>query len=117
MANDLSGIQQTLNSVDTIAMNGSWQMKFEIMTLMLASVNTIMNELRNETKPKQTTVTNRVVVPRYKNVLRYNNAPGDNRNIRKGVDDAERLRAEKNRLQATGQKNGTDKTTNTVDVN
>ena len=102
MANNLSGIQQTLNNIDTIAMNGNWQMKFEIMTLMLASVNTIMNELRNETKPKQKTVTRTVTVPRYKNVLRYNNAPGASNNIKKGVDDAERLRREKNRLQTTG---------------
>ena len=102
MANNLSGIQQTLNNIDAIAMNGNWQMKFEIMTLMLASVNTIMNELRNETKPKQKTVTRTVTVPRYKNILRYNNAPGTDSNIKKGVDDAERLRREKNKLQTTG---------------
>ena len=107
MANNLSGIQQALNNIDSIAMNGNWQMKFEVMTLMLASINTIMNELRNEAKPKQKTITRTVTIPKYKNVLRYNNAPGSNNNIRKGVNDAERQQSERNKLQTTGANNDT----------
>jgi hypothetical protein len=114
VATNLSGIQQTLNNIDAMAANGNWQLKFEIMTLMLASVNTIMNELRNETKPKQKTVTKTVTVPKYKDVLRYNNAPGTNSNIKKGVNDAERLQREKDRLNTTRTDNTT---TNTTVVN
>jgi len=107
MTNTLTNIQQTLNGIDTLALEGDWQLKFEVMTLLIASIQTIMNELRNETKPKQKTITKNNYITRYKDVVRNTNAAGTNTNsnIRKGLDDAERLRRERARLQAHGTMN------------
>ena len=104
MSDMITGIQQTLNDIDRQALEGDWQLKFEVMTLLIASIQTIMNELRNETKPKQKTITKNNYITRYKDVVRNTNAAGTNTNsnIRKGLDDAERLRRERARLQAHG---------------
>jgi len=107
MSDMITGIQQTLNDIDRQALEGDWHLKFEVMTLLIASIETIMNELRNETKPKQKTITKNNYITRYKDVVRNTNAAGTNTNsnIRKGLDDAERLRRERARLQAHGTMN------------
>ena len=107
MSDIITRIQQTLNDIDRQALEGDWHLKFEVMTLLIASIETIMNELRNETKPKQKTITKNNYITRYKDVVRNTNAAGTNTNsnIRKGLDDAERLRRERARLQAHGTMN------------
>ena len=116
MSDIITGIQQTLNDIDRQALEGDWHLKFEVMTLLIASIETIMNELRNETKPKQKTIKKTNYIPRYKDVLRYNNAVGakSNSSISKGVSDAEKLRQQKNRLQAKGTSSATLGTISTV---
>ena len=116
MSDIITGIQQTLNDIDRQALEGDWHLKFEVMTLLIASIETIMNELRNETKPKQKTIKKTSYIPRYKDVLRYNNAVGakSNSSISKGVSDAEKLRQQKNRLQAKGTSGATLGTISTV---
>jgi len=71
MSDMITGIQQTLNDIDRQALEGDWHLKFEVMTLLIASIETIMNELRNETKPKQKTIKKTNYIPKYKNVKRY----------------------------------------------
>jgi len=114
MTNTLTNIQQTLNGIDTLALEGDWQLKFEVMTLLIASIETIMNELRNETKPKQKTIKKTNYIPRYKDVKRVMNIANNNNAIRKGVSDAERLQQQKNRLQAKGSSGATLGTISTV---
>jgi len=103
-----------LNDIDRQALEGDWHLKFEVMTLLIASIETIMNELRNETKPKQKTIKKTSYIPRYKDVKRVMNIANNNNAIRKGVSDAERLQQQKNRLQAKGSSGATLGTISTV---
>ena len=84
------------------------------MTLLIASIEMIMNELRNETKPKQKTIKKTNYIPKYKDVKRVMNIANNNNAIRKGVSDAERLQQQKNRLQAKGSSDVTLGTISTV---
>jgi len=59
----ITGIQQALNDIDRQAMEGDWQTRFEVMTLLLGSVNYIMSEIKNETKPKQKTIKKTNYIP------------------------------------------------------
>ena len=98
----ITRIQQTLNDIDRQAMEGDWQTRFEVMTLLLGSVNYIMSEIKNETKPKQKTIKKTNYIPKYKEVKRVVDIANNNNAIRKGMSDAERLQQQKNRLQAKG---------------
>ena len=114
MSDMITGIQQTLNDIDRQALKGDWHLKFEVMTLLIASIEMIMNELRNETKPKQKTIKKTNYIPRYKDVKRVVNIANNNNAIRKGVSGAERLQQQKNRLQAKGSSGATLGTISTV---
>jgi len=114
MSDMITGIQQTLNDIDRQALKGDWHLKFEVMTLLIASIEMIMNELRNETKPKQKTIKKTNYIPKYKDVKRVMNIANNNNAIRKGVSDAERLQQQKNRLQAKGSSGATLGTISTV---
>ena len=114
MSDMITGIQQTLNDIDRQALKGDWHLKFEVMTLLIASIEMIMNELRNETKPKQKTIKKTNYIPKYKDVKRVMNIANNNNAIRKGVSDAERLQQQKNRLQAKGSSDVTLGTISTV---
>ena len=114
MSDMITGIQQTLNDIDRQALKGDWHLKFEVMTLLIASIEMIMNELRNETKPKQKTIKKTNYIPKYKDVKRVMNIANNNDAIRKGVSDAERLQQQKNRLQAKGSSDVTLGTISTV---
>ena len=110
----IPGIQQALNDIDRQAMKGDWQTRFEVMTLLLGSVNYIMSEIKNETKPKQKTIKKTNYIPKYKEVKRVVDIANNNNAIRKGMTDAERLQQQKNRLQAKGSSGATINNISTV---
>ena len=114
MSDIITGIQQALNDIDRQAMEGDWQTRFEVMTLLLGSINYIMGEIKNETKPKTKTIKKTNYIPKYKDVKRVVNIANNNNAIRKGVSDAERLQQQKNRLQAKGSSGATLGTISTV---
>ena len=104
MSDITTGIQQALNDIDRQALDGDWNTRFEVIQLLLSSISYIMSEVKKEKEPKQQTIKKTNYIPKYKNVLRYNNAvgPKSNSSISKGVSDAERLQQQKSRLQAKG---------------
>jgi len=106
MSDIITGIQQALNDIDRQAMEGDWQTRFEVMTLLLGSINYIMSEIKNETKPKTKTIKKTNYIPKYKEVKRVKTVANNNA-IRKGVSDAERLQQQKSRLQAKGSSGAT----------
>ena len=114
MSDIITGIQQALNDIDRQAMESDWQTRFEVMTLLLGSINYIMSEIKNETKPKTKTIKKTNYIPKYKEVKRVVNIANNNNAIRKGVSDAERLQQQKNRLQAKGSSGATLGTISTV---
>src|SRR6056300_1309839 len=95
MGNILKGVQQALEAIRIETEKADWQLRLEILQLILSTSESVVAQARKLAAPKVKQVKQRVSVPKTELVKRYVDVPkqtvGD-RQKRTDVDDAARLR-------------------------
>ena len=101
MSNILTGIQQALEVIRLETEKADWQLRLEILQLMLSTSESVVAGARKQTAPQVKQVKQTVPVPRTKWVKRYVDMPKADSGKQKqaGVDD-DRFRQQQQQLTA-----------------
>ena len=104
MSNILRGIQQALEAIRIETEAADWQLRLEILQLILSPSESVVADARKQAAPEVRQVKQTVPVPKTKLVKRYVDMPkqaDSHRQKRTDVDDdGERLRRQQQRLAA-----------------
>ena len=104
MSNILKGIQQALEEIRIESEAADWQLRFEILQLILSTSESVVADARKRTAPEAKMMKQTVPIPKTKLVKRYVDMPkqaDSHRQKRTDVDDdGERLRRQQQRLAA-----------------
>ena len=103
MSNILKGIQQALEAIRIESESADWQLRLEILQLILSTSESVVAGARKQAAPEVRQVKQTVPVPKTKWVKRYVDVPKQtvtDRQKRTGVDDAARLRQQQQQLVA-----------------
>jgi hypothetical protein len=103
MSNILRGIQQALEAIRIETEAADWQLRLEILQLILSTSESVVADARKLAAPEVKQVKQTVPVPKTKWVKRYVDVPKQtvaDRKKRTDMDDAERLRQQRQQLAA-----------------
>ena len=103
MGNILRGIQQALEAIRIETEKADWQLRLEILQLILSTSESVVADARKQAEPEVKQVKQTVPVPKTKLVKRYVDMPkqaDSQRQKRTDVDDAARLRQQQQQLAA-----------------
>ena len=103
MSNILTGIQQALEAIRIETDAADWQLRLEILQLILSTSESVVADARKQAAPEVKQVKQTVPVPKTELVKRYVDMPkqtDSQRQKRTDVDDSERLRRQQQRLAA-----------------
>ena len=103
MGNILKGVQQALEAIRIETEKADWQLRLEILQLILSTSESVVADARKQAAPEVKQVKQTVPVPKTKLVKRYVDAAqqtGSGRQKRADVDDAARLRQQQQQLAA-----------------
>ena len=101
MSNILTGIQQALEAIRIETEKADWQLRLEILQLILSTSKSVVAQARKRSEPEVKQVKQTVAVTKTKLVKRYVDVPkqaGSGRWKRADVDDAARLRQQRQQL-------------------
>ena len=94
MSNILKGIQQALKAIRLETEKADWQLRLEILQLMLSTSRSVVAGTRKQAAPEVKQVKQTVPIPRTKWVKRYVDMPKQanaNKPTQANVDNSERL--------------------------
>ncbi len=103
MGNILKGVQQALEAIRIETEAADWQLRLEILQLILSTSESVVAQARKQAAPEVKQVKQRVPVPKTELVKRYVDVPKQtvaDRQKRTDVDDAARLRQQQQQLAA-----------------
>ena len=103
MGNILRGVQQALEAIRIETEKADWQLRLEILQLILSTSESVVADARKLTAPEVKKVKQTVPVPKTELVKRYVDVPkqaDSERQKRTDVDDAARLRQQQQQLAA-----------------
>ena len=103
MGNILTGIQQALEAIRIETEAADWQLRLEILQLILSTSESVVADARKQAAPEVKQVKQKVPVPKTELVKRYVDMPkqaDSGRQKRADVDDAARLRQQQQQLAA-----------------
>ena len=103
MGNILRGIQQALDAIRIETEAADWQLRLEILQLILSTSESVVAAARKQAAPEVKKVKQTVPVPKTELVKRYVDVPkqaDSGRQKRADVDDDARLRQEQQQLAA-----------------
>ena len=103
MSNILRGIKQALEAIRIETEKADWQLRLEILQLILSTSESVVAAARKQAEPEVKKVKQTVPVPKTELVKRYVDVPkqaDSNRQKRADVDDAARLRRQQQQLAA-----------------
>ena len=103
MSNILRGIQQALEAIRIETEAADWQLRLEILQLILSTSESVVADARKQAAPEVKQVKQTVPVPKTELVKRYVDVPkqaDSHRQKRADVDDAARLRRQQQQLAA-----------------
>jgi len=103
MGNILRGVQQALEAIRIETEAADWQLRLEILQLILSTSESVVAAARKKAEPEVKQVKQTVPVPKTKLVKRYVDVPkqtDSGRQKRVDVDDAARLRRQQQQLAA-----------------
>ena len=103
MSNILRGIQQALEAIRIETEKADWQLRLEILQLILSTSESVVADARKLTAPEVKKVKQTVPVPKTELVKRYVDMPkqtGSGKQKQDSVDDAARLRRQQQQLAA-----------------
>ena len=102
MSNILTGIQQALEAIRIETEKADWQLRLEILQLMLSTSKSVVAAARKQAAPQVKQVKQTVPIPRTKWVKRYVDMPKADSGKQKqaGVDDDDRFRQQQQQLTA-----------------
>jgi len=103
MSNILRGIQQALEAIRIESESADWQLRLEILQLILSTSESVVADARKLTAPEVKQLKQTVPVPKTELVKRYVDVPkqtDSGRQKRTDVDDAARLRRQQQQLAA-----------------
>ena len=103
MGNILKGVQQALETIRIETEAADWQLRLEILQLMLSTSESVVTAARKQAAPEVKQIKQTVPIPRTKWVKRYVDMPKQtvaDRQKRADVDDAARLRGQQRQLAA-----------------
>ena len=95
MSSILRGVQQALEAIRIETEKADWQLRLEILQLILSTSESVVADARKQAAPEVKKVKQTVPVPKTKLVKRYVDVPkqaDSHRQKRADVDDAARLR-------------------------
>ena len=105
MSNILKGIQQALEEIRIESEKADWQLRLEILQLILSTSESVVADARKLAAPEVKQVKQTVPVPKTKWVKRYVDVAkqtGSEKRRGTDVDDAARLRQQRQQLAAVG---------------
>ena len=103
MGNILRGVQQALEAIRIETEKADWQLRLEILQLILSTSESVVAAARKQAEPEVKQVKQTVPVPKTELVKRYVDMPkqtDSGRQKRTDVDDAARLRRQQQQLAA-----------------
>ena len=103
MSNILKGVQQALEAIRIETEKADWQLRLEILQLILSTSESVVADARKQAEPEVRQLKQTVPVPKAKWVKRYMDAAqqtDSGRQKQAGVDDAARLRRQQQHLAA-----------------
>ena len=103
MGNILRGIQQALEEIRIESESADWQLRLEILQLILSTSESVVADARKLAAPEVRQVKQTVPIPKTKLVKRYVDVAkqgGSGRQKRADMDDSERLRQQRQQLAA-----------------
>ena len=103
MSNILIRIQQALEAIRLETEKADWQLRLEILQLILSTSESVVADASKQAAPRVKQVKQTVPVPRTKWVKRYVDAPkqaGAGKQKQTSVDDSERSRQQQQQLAA-----------------
>ena len=103
MGNILKGVQQALEAIRIETEAADWQLRLEILQLILSTSESVVAQARKQAAPEVKQVKQTVPVPKTKLVKQYVNVPKQtaaDRQKRTDVDDSERLKRQQQQLAA-----------------
>ncbi len=103
MSNILRGIQQALEEIRIESKSADWQLRLEILQLILSTSESVVAGARKQAAPEVRQVKQTVPVPKTKWVKRYVDVAkqaGSGRQKRADIDDSERLKRQQRQLAA-----------------
>ena len=105
MSNILRGIQQALEAIRIESEAADWQLRLEILQLILSTSESVVADVRKLTAPEVKQVKQTVPVPKTELVKKYVDVAkqtGSGKQKRVDVDDGARLRQQQQQLAAVG---------------
>ena len=103
MGNILKGVQQALEAIWIETEKADWQLRLEILQLILNTSESVVAQARKQAAPEVRQVKQKVPVPKTELVKRYVDVPkqtDSSRQKRADVDDSARLRQQQQQLAA-----------------
>ena len=103
MSNILKGIQQALEAIRIESEKADWQLRLEILQVILSTSESVVADARKQAAPEVRQVKQTVPVPKTKWVKRYVDVAkpaASGRQKRDDMDDAERLKRQQQQLSA-----------------
>jgi len=103
MSSILRGVQQALEAIRIESEKADWQLRLEILQLILSTSESVVADARKLTEPEVKQLKQTVPVPKTELVKRYVDVPkqtDSGRQKRTDVDDAARLRRQQQQLAA-----------------
>ena len=103
MGNILKGVQQALEAIRIETEAADWQLRLEILQLILSTSESVVAQARKQAAPEVKQVKQTVPIPKTKLVKRYVDVPKQtvaDRQKRTDVDDSERLKRQQQQLAA-----------------
>ena len=103
MSNILTGIQQALEAIRLETETADWQLRLEILQLMLGTNASVFAQARKQAALEMKQLKQSVPVPKTKWMKRYVDASkqaGAGKQVQTSVDDSERLRQQQQQLAA-----------------
>jgi len=101
MSNILKGVQQALEAIRIETESADWQLRLEILQLILSTSESVVADARKQAAPEVKKVKQTVPVPKTELVKRYVDMPkqaDSERQKRTDVDDGARLRQQQQQL-------------------
>ena len=103
MSNILKGIQQALEEIRIESEKADWQLRLEILQLILSTSESVVADARKQAAPEVRQVKQTLPMPKTKLVKRYvdvDKQAASEKRRGTDVDDAERLRGQQQQLAA-----------------
>jgi len=103
MSSILRGVQQALEAIRIETEKADWQLRLEILQLILSTSESVVADARKQAEPEVKQLKQTVPVPKTELVKRYVDVPkqaDSHRQKRADVDDAARLRRQQQQLAA-----------------